>query len=228
MKHGVSCLIYYVKIRNLLLGSVILCRGSRSQSVVVCSLTLALHADVPRALKCPPSPRGEGTREFNESLHGGLVFFFAWTGSETLAYMYHLRVYWRQKRSSKLILLMVVVVYKEPDFFFFLSRFVCLKYSSALREQWCSNHFGPFSFSFSWYWTTPKVGGGDAGGDVLSQIVQLVLGLSIAHVPNPVEMGELRNEQEQLRARQHAAGDVHLRSKNSSRVIEGVRAGGHR
>ena len=106
---------------------------------------------------------------------------------------------------------MVVVVYKEPDFFFFLSRFVWLKSSSALQKQWCPNHFGPFSFSFSCYWTTQRVGGGDVGGDVLSETVQLVLGLSTAHVPNPVEMGELRNEQEQLRAREHAAGDVDMR-----------------
>ena len=106
---------------------------------------------------------------------------------------------------------MVVVVYKEPDFFFFLSWFVWLKSSSALQEQWRRNHFGPSSFSFSCYWTTQRVGGGDVGGDVLSETVQLVLGLSTAHVPNPVEMGELRNEQEQLRAREHAAVDVHMR-----------------
>ena len=66
------------------------------------------------------------------------------------------------------------------------------------------------------------------GQSALSQIVQLVLGLSIAHVPNPVEMGELRNEQKQLRARQHAAGDVHMRLKIPSGVIEGVRTVGDR
>ena len=38
--------------------------------------------------------------------------------------MYHLRVYWCQKRSSKLILLMVVVVYKTR--FLLLSLMICL------------------------------------------------------------------------------------------------------
>ena len=66
MKHGVSCGLdtHYVKIRNLLLGSVILCRGSRSQSRLQAVSYFCLQSYCTRDLSTraakPGAARNEG------------------------------------------------------------------------------------------------------------------------------------------------------------------------